>query len=176
MQKRRIALALVAALSVALVLTACTGEKPGSTTDQSSTAPSDANNATAARATQAGSPAAHGPDACTLVSNDDLKRITGADYLPGMSGTGNTGKQCHWDPAARGGAAIDLAIRDAGRFSAPTGAEPVPGVGDAAWWNAGAKQFIAKKGDRVLIVAFSGASVDPKPWGQQIAAAAVQKL
>jgi hypothetical protein len=170
MHARRIVFAL------AFALAACKGMEPGSTTDQNTTAPSDANNATAPRVTQVGNPATHGPDACTLVSHDDLRRITGAEYAAGVAATGNTGRQCHWDPASHSGPSIDLAIRDSHGFTAPTGAAPVPGVGDAAWWNAGAKQFIARKGDHLLIVAFSSATGDPKPWGEAIAAAAVQKL
>lgn len=173
MQKRLIVLAF--APVIVMILAGCKGE-PGPTNDQNATAPSDANNATAPRVMQVGNPATHGADACTLVSNDDLKRATNADWSAGVSATGNTGRQCRWDSASGSGGSIDLAIRDASGFTAPTGGEAVAGVGDAAWWNAQAKQFIAKKGDRILIVAFSGTSGDPKPWGQAIAAAAVQKL
>jgi hypothetical protein len=170
MSKRRIVIGLVV-----LALAACKGE-PGSTTDQNSTAPSAANNDTAARVTHVGNAATHGPDACTLLSADDLKRITGLDYAAGVAATGNTGKQCRFDSANGQGPSIDLAIRDSADFKPPTGAEAVSGAGEAAWWNGGAKQFIVKKGDRILIIAFSGASTDPKPWGQAIASAAANKL
>lgn len=117
--------------------------------------------------------------ACSLAGAEDISRITGAGFNQGSDMSADGNDKCAW--VSSGGKTITLAVhvRDVdnvlAQFQSMPGMEEVNGVGEKAWWNPVLNEFIARKGDRAIVVSFNYPGNHRKAAGE-IATIAIAKL
>ena len=117
-------------------------------------------------------------DACSLISPDDLKRITGSSFGPGVNSTSQADvMRCTFPRQAGGGISVFLHLKDvSSQYTSMPGTTPVPGVPDQAWWSPQVTTFVDRKGSHVLVVGFNFAGGDQKKWGEEIAREILPRL
>ena len=124
-------------------------------------------------------PAYVGPKACELLSADDLKQITGADFKPGVVEHDYAGdSQCRFDRAANDSVGVMVSLHAEGRlapYSRVPGSVAVQGVGDSAVWNAGVRQLAVTHGPAVFSVSFLSEPAR-RAWAEDLARRAHGKL
>ncbi|GAA4802062.1 DUF3558 family protein [Nocardioides caeni] len=177
-RSRRPALAIVA---LALVATGCGGNDDDQPDGQPSA--SDASSASSASSEDSGDGTAEGPtgeipDPCTLLAANELASLSGSD--PGA------GSLQAVDPSQRKvctfASGLILAVEVAGNWEATLDGirdhfgedalEPVPGVGEEAYWQPSGSQFVAVDGD--YLVGVTG--VPDENTGEQLAVALLDVL
>jgi len=124
-------------------------------------------------------PPATAPDPCSLISTDDLKRITGAPLREGESGGDEKSvHRCVWQEGGEAGAgSITVAIHVTnlepllGQLRNVPMNEPVAGIGDEAFWSNALNQLTVHAGQRVIVISFnsSGGAADHKAAAIEIA-------
>ncbi len=117
-------------------------------------------------------------DACTLISTDDLKRITGSTFKPGVNSTTTADvMRCTFPREGGGGISIFLHLENvAADYRSMAGMTPVPGIPDEAWWSPQVTTFVDRKGSHVLVVGFNFAGGEQKKWGEEIVLEILPKL
>lgn len=117
-------------------------------------------------------------DACSLISPEELKRITGSSFSAGVNSTSQADvMRCTFPRLGGGGISIFLHLKDvSGEYSSMPGTTAVPGVPDQAFWNPRITTFVDRKGSHVLLIGFNFAGGDQKKWGEEIAREIVPRL
>lgn len=117
-------------------------------------------------------------DACSLISTDDLKRITGSTFKAGVNSTTTADvMRCTFPREGGGGISIFLHLKDvAADYRSMAGMTRVPGIPDEAWWSPEVTTFVDRKGSRVLVVGFNFAGGEQKKWGEEIVREILPKL
>ena len=131
-------------------------------------------------------PPATAPDPCSLISTDDLKRITGAPLRDGESGGDEKSvHRCVWQEGGEAGAgSITVAIHVTnlepllGQLRNIPMNETVSGIGDEAFWSNAINQLTVRSGPRVVVISFnsSGGAADHKAAAIEIAKVVIPAL
>jgi hypothetical protein len=121
--------------------------------------------------------------ACELVSNSDLEKITGMKFAPGVTVT-REGQldRCGFEQATGGTGGITVALyvenvdEPSTAFQITSDMQRASGAGDSAHWSPSQRAFVARKGNRVIIVAFKSEGGDQQRWAADIARRALARL
>lgn len=123
------------------------------------------------------------PSACELVTSNDLERITGMKFAPGVTVTHERQlDRCGFEQATGGAGGVTVAlyvenVADPGTaFQITPDMQVASGVGDSAYWSPSQRAFITRKDNRVIIVAFKSEGGNQQRLAAEIARQALERM